>query len=293
MPIGFIGLGVMGLPMALRLAGADIELIVWNRSRERSERLRAAGATVARSPAEVFAQAHTVILMLADADATDAALGRGTLAFAANVAGRTIVPMGTTTPGYSHQLEADVLAAGGRFVEAPVSGSRGPAEDGTLVAMLAGEPATIERIRPLLDPMCRDSVVCGPVPTALLMKLSVNVFLIGMVTSLAESVHFAERHGLDLNLLRTVIDAGPMASVVSRAKTAKLVERDFTVQAAIPDVLKNARLITDEAHAASLASPLLDVCHALYAEALALGFGRSDMAAVLHAIEGRTDARSA
>ena len=125
------------------------------------------------------------------------------------------------------------------------------------------------------------------------MKLSVNVFLIGMVTSLAESVHFAERHGLDLSLLRTVIDAGPMASVVSRAKMAKLVERDFTVQAAVPDVLKNARLITDEARAASLASPLLDVCHALYAEALTLGFGRSDMAAVLHAIEGRTDGRSA
>ncbi len=290
MPIGFIGLGVMGLPMALRLAGANVELVVWNRSPERSERLRAAGATVAPSPAGVFARARTVILMLADADATDATLGRGTPAFAANVAGRTIVPMGTTTPGYSHRLEADVLAAGGRFVEAPVSGSRGPAEDGTLVAMLAGEPASIERVRPLLDPMCRDSVVCGPVPTALLMKLSVNVFLIGMVTSLAESVHFAERHGLDLSLLRTVIDAGPMASVVSRAKMAKLVERDFTVQAAIPDVLKNARLITDEARAASLASPLLDVCHALYAEALTLGFGRSDMAAVLHAIEGRTDA---
>jgi 3-hydroxyisobutyrate dehydrogenase len=138
--------------------------------------------------------------------------------------------------------------------------------------------------------MCPASFVCGAVPNALLMKLSVNLFLITMVTGLAESFHFAQRHGLDLEQLRAVLDAGPMASSTSRIKAHKLAERDFAVQAAIVDVLTNNRLIADAARAAGIASPLLDASHALFAETAALGLGGSDMAAVLRAIEARSDA---
>jgi 3-hydroxyisobutyrate dehydrogenase len=74
------------------------------------------------------------------------------------------VHIGTTSPDYSYGLEADICAAGGSYVEAPVSGSRKPAEAGQLLAMLAGEPATMEEVRPLLQPMCQTTVMCGPVP---------------------------------------------------------------------------------------------------------------------------------
>jgi 3-hydroxyisobutyrate dehydrogenase len=154
--------------------------------------------------------------------------------------------------------------------------------------MLAGDPAAVAEVRPLLAPMCREAVECGPVPQALLMKLSVNLFLISMVTGLAEATHFAERHGLDLERLRGVLDAGPMASAVSRVKADKLVRRDFTAQASLRDVLMNNRLIADAARAAGIASPLLDACHQLYGEALALGHGAEDMAAVVRAHEART-----
>jgi 3-hydroxyisobutyrate dehydrogenase-like beta-hydroxyacid dehydrogenase len=123
----------------------------------------------------------------------------------------------------------------------------------------------------------------------LLMKLAVNIFLITQVTGLAEAFHFADRHGLDHHRFLDILDAGPMASNVSRAKAAKLLTRDFGVQAAILDVLKNNRLIAEQARASGLASPLLDVCHALYSETAALGHGHADMAAVLHAIEARTN----
>jgi 3-hydroxyisobutyrate dehydrogenase len=103
-------------------------------------------------------------------------------------------------------------------------------------------------------------------------------------------VHFAERHGLDMQQFLAVLDAGPMASGVSRVKAPKLVAGDFSVQAAIVDVLKNSRLVAEAARASHLASPLLDVCHALYGETLALGHGQSDMVAVVRAIEARTDA---
>jgi 3-hydroxyisobutyrate dehydrogenase len=175
---GFIGLGIMGQPMALRLARAGTPLVVWNRTAARCEPLRETGASVAASPAEVFQHAGTVVLMLADDAAIDAVLGRGTPRFATQAAGRTVVHMGTTSADYSRAPEADLRAAGGRYVEGPVSGSRAPAEEGRLVVMLAGDEEPVGDVRPLLRPLCRQIVACGAVPGALRMKLAVNIFLI-------------------------------------------------------------------------------------------------------------------
>lgn len=285
MPAGFLGLGVMGGPMALNLVRAGIPLVVWNRTAERCAPLRAAGATVAATPGEVFERADPVLVMLADARAIDTVLGRGTPAFA-QVRGRTVVHMGTTSPEYSCALGEDVTAAGGRYVEAPVSGSHTPAVTGELVGMLAGSAAA--EVEPLLKPLCHTTFRCGEVPGALLMKLAVNLYLITMVTGLAEATHFARRHGLDQRLFEAILSAGPMASSVSRGKAAKLVAGDFGVQASIANVLDNNRLVAAAARRAGLASPLLDVCHELYAEAAALGHDDEDMIAVLRAIEARS-----
>ncbi len=286
--IGFIGLGTMGQIMALNLAKAGESLTVWNRSADRCEPLRAAGAAVAPDSAAVFSQTGTVILMLADEAAVDAVLARGTADFAARVCGHTIVHMGTVFPTYSQELDADIRAAGGRYVEAPVSGSRKPAEAGQLVAMLAGEPATVEAVRPLLAPLCHQTVPCGAVPNALLMKLATNAFLLPTIAALAEAFHLADRFGLDRQQFASVIGGGQLASPISRIKAQKLASGDFTVQAAVFDALKNNRLAIKAARAARTASPLLDLAGELYAEALALGFGQVDLVAVLRAIEART-----
>jgi 3-hydroxyisobutyrate dehydrogenase len=285
--IGFLGLGVMGQPMALNLVRAGTDLLVWNRHPERAAPLRAAGAAVAATPAEVFARSAVVIMMLADDRAIDEVLGRGTETFARSVTGRTVVHMGTTDPRFSAALAADVAAAGGAYVEAPVSGSRGPAEAGGLVAMIAGAAAATARVTPLLAPMCREVVACGQVPGALLMKLAVNTFLISMVTGLAEAFHFAERHGLDRTAMLAALDAGPMASTVSRGKGRKLLDGDFEVQAAVRDVHYNSRLIVDAAARAGIAAPLLDVCRSLLAETAEAGHGGEDMVAVIQAIRAR------
>ena len=288
--LGFLGLGVMGQPMALNLARAGIRLVVWSRTRAHCAEAAAAGAAVAESPQQVFERARVVILMLADVDAIDTVLARGSAAFAEQIRGHVIVHMGTTAPQYSRALGAEIESVGGHYVEAPVSGSRTPAENGELVAMLAGDPAVVAEVRPLLAPMCRDTFVCGAVPDALLMKLAVNLYLITMVTGLAEAAHFADRHGLDLDRFVAILDAGPMASSVSRIKAAKVRDRDFSVQAAAHDVLKNNRLVAEAARAAGIASPLLDASHRLFAETVALGHPDEDMAAVVRALEARTAA---
>ena len=286
--VGFLGLGVMGQPMALRLARAGVDLVVWNRTATRCRPLVEAGAEVAADAAEVFASTGTILLMLSDEAAIDTVLERGGESFAGSVRDRVLVVMGTHAPGYSRSLEADVRAAGGAYVEAPVSGSRQPAETGDLVAMLAGaDDATVERTRVLIAPLVRHSVVCGTVPSALTTKLAVNSYMITMLTGLAEAVHLADRHGLDRRVLAEVLLGGTLASPLLATKLAKLVTGDHDAQAAITDVAKNTALITAAASATGAAAPLAEICDELFGEAVDLGCGGADLIAVIAALEAR------
>jgi 3-hydroxyisobutyrate dehydrogenase len=288
--IGFVGLGVMGQPMALNLAKAGTRLVVWNRSPAAGDPLREAGAIVAVSVEDVFERARIVILMLVNEMVLDEVLRRGTPDFAKLVSGHIVVSMGSNPPDYSRGLAADILAAGGRYVEAPVSGSRKPAEMGQLVALLGGDPEAVSEVRPLLAPMCRETILCGPVGNALLMKLTVNLYLCTMLAGLAEAAHFAESNGLDLKTFQAAIDSGPMASDLTRVKIPKLIAQDFSVQAATADAFNSTKLIAEAARAANMASPVLDLCSALYGESVELGNGRLDMVSVVKAIEVRTAA---
>jgi 3-hydroxyisobutyrate dehydrogenase len=283
--IGFIGLGTMGEPMALNLLRAGQALVVWNRTPQKGEALAEAGARIATDAGEVFARCGTILTMLRDGEALDDVLGRGTPAFHGRVRGRLIVNMATNSAAYSQGLEAAIRAAGGSYVEAPVSGSRKPAEAGQLVAMLGGRPEDLERVRPLLAPMCRQILACGEVPKGILMKMSSNLFLIAMVTALSEAMNFAAKQGLDLELFSEALLAGPLASYVARVKAPKMVQRDFGVQAAIRNVLESNRLVVEAAREAGIPTPLANVCKDLYARALAQGFGDEDMISVLRVYE--------
>jgi 3-hydroxyisobutyrate dehydrogenase len=288
--VGFLGLGHMGEPMAIRLVRAGVDLTVWNRSPEKSDLLCQEGAAVAESAYDVFEATEVVILMLTNGPAIDSVLGRTPDGFAVPVAGRVVVNMGTVPPEYSRGLAADLRAHGAHFVEAPVSGSRVPAFDGALVAMLAGDDDVVARVESLLAPMAAATFRCGEVPKAMETKLAANVFLIGTVSALAEAVHFARGRGLDTEVLRSVLDAGTMASALSRVKLAKLVDGDDSPQAAISDVLYNNRLILEAARARGLPMPLLEACEALFATTEDLGHGRADMVAVIEAIRARPGA---
>jgi len=289
MTIAFLGLGHMGEPMATNLLTSVPGLTVWNRSQPALDRLAARGATVAPSARDALRSSAVALLMLANEAVIDQVLERSSDMFAQNVRGRLIVHMGTTSPAYSRALGEAIQGAGGRYVEAPVSGSRIPAEKGALVGMVAGDAQDVTMVRELVRPMCGTTFACGAVPGALTMKLAVNLFLITMVTGLMEAAHFASRAGLDLDLFQAIIDVGPMASDVSRVKIGKLVHGDFTPQASLADVLMNSRLVAAAARAAGTATPLLDRADGLYASASEMGFQTLDMIGVIRALEAETN----
>jgi 3-hydroxyisobutyrate dehydrogenase len=289
MQLGFIGLGAMGEPMALNLTRAGHPLTVWNRSPHKSAPLRDAGAAVADGVADVFRRSDVVFLMLIDGTAIDHVLQRGTPSFAAMLGGRTVVNMSSVEPDYSRGLEKDTKDAGGRFVEAPVSGSRVPAETGQLVAMVAGDESVVTDVSPLLRPMCHEIVFCGSAGSGLRMKLAVNIFMLVLATGLAEAVHFADRQKLNRQLLQTVLNAGPLASAFSRMKLAKLVADDYSAQAFARDGCNSTRMITNAARDAHITTSVMAVCRQLYEETVALGHGADDMISVIRAIEARSD----
>lgn len=287
MPIGFIGLGVMGTPMAINLARAGQPVVAWSRSDRNHAAARSAGIEIAADLDAVFAACSTVILMLATDAAIDSVLDRHGAAFTQRVRGHRLINMGTSSAAFSQALAVQVRTAGGRFVEAPVSGSRLQAEAAQLVVMLAGTTDDVAEASALLAPLGRQCVACGEVPAALQMKLAVNLYLITLVTGLAEAVHFAESQGIALQQFAEVLNAGPMASEVSRIKLDKMVRNDFAVQASITDVFKNSQLVAGAARATGMPAPLIDASDALFARAEAMGLGTQDMAAVLQAIRHR------
>lgn len=288
MSIGFVGVGTMGLPMASNLLRAKASLQVWNRTAARCAPLVRLGAQVADSMDALCRGSHVILLMLLDERAIDAVLGRSTPAFQERVRGRLLVHLGTTSPQFSQALEQDLRANGARYVEAPVSGSRVQAERGELIGMVSGDDDAVSEALHLLDPLCRQVFRCGAVPGALRMKLAVNHYLITMVTALAETVQAARATGIDTMLLRDILDAGPMASTVSRIKLDKLVRGDFSPQAAVRDVATIADLVAAQAEAAGADAPLIRACATLYRRARDEAYAGLDMTGVIHAFRSRT-----
>lgn len=284
MRTAFLGLGTMGRPMASHLVRAGVDLVVWNRSAAAASALAELGAEVAGTAAEAIAAADVVIVMLADNEVIDAVLDRHGPGFV-GLADRTVVNMGTTSPAYSLGLARALEAVGARYVEAPVSGSRIPAEQGQLVAMVAGPADVVPVVSDLVAPMCRAVVAVGEVPQALAMKLAVNTFLITQVVGLVESFHLARAAGLDLAVFGSVLDAGPMASAVSTIKLDKLLRGDLASQASAGDVLYNARLIDELCAATGVELPLMGEALGLLCRTVAGGHADEDMIAVLRALE--------
>lgn len=269
--------------MAANLVRAGYPLVVFNRSTTAREALVGLGARAVDDPAELFAACDCILLMLANDQAVDEVLGRGTDRFEKRIAGKIIVNLSTHAPDWSADLERDLVAAGARYLEAPVSGSRGPAEAGTLVAMVAGDPEVVSQIRSVLEPLCRQIVETGPVPSALRCKLAVNLYLIATVAALAEAARLATLQGVDLGPFGEVIGSGPLGSEVARSKLTKMANGDFAPQAAIHDVCKNADLVASAAKAANLDAGLLREASRRFEAVLAAGGGNLDMAAVITA----------
>ncbi|KAM0263900.1 hypothetical protein ACHAQJ_000935 [Trichoderma viride] len=285
MSVGFLGLGFMGTPMALNLC-RRFPTTVWNRTASKCAALVQAGATLGQTPANVVEQSDVIFTMMFDGPAIQSVIDAD---FRKALRGKTLINTSSVSVEFSQSLAQQIHEAGGKFIEMPVSGSRVPAEQGSLVGMMAGDQIECERIRPFLEPITSAAVYCGPIGTGLKSKYAANTLLISITAGLAESMNLARAQGLDLEAFSNVLNAGQMASPYSKIKLDKMVRQDWSAQAAIKDCYNSTELIRNAAKAVDAKTPLIQACNSLYRQAIESGFENEDMIAVYRVLSDQTN----
>ncbi|CAI4214434.1 unnamed protein product [Parascedosporium putredinis] len=258
MKVGFVGLGVMGTPMALNLA-RRYPLTVWNRSSSKYPPLRQAGAQVAESPSLLARDTDVIFTMLHDQTAIQSIF---TPEFRSGLRNKTLINTSSVPVEFSKYMADEIHRAGGRFIEMPVSGKR------------SGE------MGPLVELITKAAVYCGEIGMGLKTKFAVNTYLITMTAGLAESMALARAQDLDIRAFTQVLDAGPMASPYSKLKLEKMIDEDWSAQASINDCFNLTQIIDSASTAINAESPMIRLAGLLYKRAIEKGFGKDDMIAV-------------
>lgn len=279
--VGLIGLGTMGVPMAKNIAGAGLPLTVYNRSPGPLRKFVGTDVAISESVQDVFDRADLVVVIVNAEDAIDAVLGRRRERFAVSFSGKTIINAATVTPVYSATLGRDIERAGGSYIEAPVSGSRGPAEAGELLVMTAGAETDVDAAAPIFEAFGKESVYCGAPPNAMAMKNASNVLLAGVMGGLAEAISFARGVGLELELFAKVILGGPMANAFLEMKLPRAMAEDYSPQAAIKNVADALDVMIKTARDSDIEIPQAVAMRESCEKALEAGLGEEDILALV------------
>lgn len=280
--VGFIGLGRMGFPMATNIAAAGFPLTVWNRTVSKSEQLAGeTGAGIAGSPAELAATADVLITMVADGPVLEELYtGRGDMCGSLR-AGTVCIDMSTVSPVESLRVAGAVEAAGGRFVDAPVSGSTAPAKAGTLTIMAGGRAEDVDAVRPVLEAMGSRIFHMGPSGSAVTMKLAVNSIVYGLGQAVAEALVLAEAAGIGRETAYQVFASSAIAApFVHYRRDTYLNPGEVPVAFRTVLAKKDLDLALDLAASVGASMPQAALNRSQLVEAIEAGFGEHDMSAV-------------
>lgn len=285
MNVGFIGLGLMGRPMALNLIKAGHSLRVWARRAEAMQPLLDAGATACTSAAELASVSEVVITLVGDGpDVEQVALGEGGIVEGAHE-GLTYVDMSTISPEITESVAARLRERGVSMLDAPVSGGEPGAINATLTIMVGGDTATFERIRPLFEAMGKTISLIGGNGAGQVAK-ACNQIITGVgITAVAEALNFARKSGVDAGAVREVMMGGLAASRILDAHGGRMVRREFEPGFKSWMHQKDMRIVLEEAHRLGLQLPTAAAAAQLYNAMVGSGQGEEDSVAMLKLFE--------
>lgn len=285
--IGFIGLGIMGSRMAGRLLAHGHALIVHNRSQEKAEPLLNQGARWAASPKEVAEHADIVFTMLANPKAVET-VAIGENGFLDHLAeGSLWVDMSTVDPSFSRRMAQEAGKRNVRFLDAPVAGSKIPAEKGELVFHVGGKAEDLEEVRPLLECMGRAVHHQGEVGSGTAMKIVINLMLAQSMAAFAEAVTLGEALGFDKAHVVDTLLGGATAAPFLRGKRDKIVNGDFEPEFPLEHMQKDLQLVAQTAFEQNVALPLANAGKELYALAKQKGYRGQDFSAIYQFLKDR------
>jgi 2-hydroxy-3-oxopropionate reductase len=287
MHVAFIGLGVMGRPMARRLIGAGFGVTAFNRSRPPIEALAREGARAADSIADAVREADVVITMLPDGPDVDAVLAGPGGVFAHARPGTLAIDMSTIAPAVARALHVRAQTAGIHMLDAPVSGGDVGAQAGTLSIMVGGDARHLTAAQPLLEAMGKTITHCGPPGSGQLVK-ACNQIVVGVVLeAVSEAFVLAERAGVDTAIVRQVLQGGLAQTRVMELKGPRMTARDFTPGFRAALHMKDLRIVQEEGAALGLQLPVSSEVREMLAALVDRGDGDLDHSAILTVVENR------
>jgi len=283
--IGFIGTGLMGLPMAQNLLRAGYKLTVYTRTKSRAQPLLDSGARWADTAAAAAAEADIVVTMVSDTpDVQNVLLGENGVITGARP-GTIVIDMSTISPSATREMAAALEARGIAMLDAPVSGGVNGAIEGTLSIMVGGKAEALEAARPVLEAMGKNIVHCGGNGQGQMTKLCNQVAIANHMVAAAESIVLARKAGLDLNTLIEAIGAGAAGSWVINVLGPQMAEHNFAPGFMIKLLQKDLRLVMQAASELSVPVPGAALAHQLYAALEAEGHGSDGTQEIVRVFE--------
>jgi len=279
--VGFVGLGLMGAPMAECILKAGYPLAVWNRTAEKADPLAAAGATKAASPAAAARGADFVVVMVADDAALDSVLFGEEGLSRGMKRGGLLINCSTTSPAMSFRAATALRSLGVRYLEAPVMGSIAAAREGKLQILVGGSSDDLTKDQPVLEALGKDIHYVGDVGKGATLKLAFNLMVAAMWQTFAEFFVLARKTGIPFETMMEVLHAGPLESPIYRAAEQAIVNPGGRPTFFLKHMHKDVNLATDLSRQLDLPMPLTSSVRQVLTAAKNLGRGDEDISALL------------
>ncbi len=281
MKIGFIGLGIMGSRMAANLQKAGHDLVVYNRSKDKAMPFVERGASWAETPAEMGKRVGVLFTMLSRPDAVAEVALLGKHAFLETLSpGSVWVDCSTVNPSFSKLMAGEAMARNVRFLDAPVSGSKGPAEQAQLLFFVGGDKANLDEVRPFLGCMGKAVFHMGAHGMGSAMKMVNNILLGQAMVAFAEALTFGETLGITKQTLFDTLAASPVMAPFLNFKRKKFETEDYSVEFPLQWMHKDLQLALETAYESGAALPATGVAKELYGLAMRDGTAGEDFMAV-------------
>ena len=285
--IGFIGLGIMGVPMVANLIKAGFAPTVWNRSRPGIDACTALGAVAAESPRAVAEASDILITIVTDsADVETVLVGREDAAIHGLASGSVVIDMSTISPSVTREIAAQLSEQGVAMLDAPVSGGDTGAKAGTLSIMVGGEADALERCRAVLEAMGSTITHCGPTGAGQTVKLCNQVAIAGALLGVCEALSLADKSGVDPERMLAAISAGAAGSWQLSNLGPKIAEGDYTPGFMVKLMQKDLRLALEAGGEVQQPLPNTSLVRQLYYQLEASGLGEEGTQALARVVAG-------
>lgn len=283
--IGFMGLGIMGTPMAANLLKAGYPVMVYNRSPEKAEPLVKQGAGLASNPKTLARAADVIIAMVTGPEALSDLLWGPDGAGGAFNHSKVFINMSSVPPAYTRELARELELTGVTFIDAPVSGTKKPAEDGTLAILAAGPQDKVQELEPVLLAMGKKVIYCGAAGQGSMMKMFINLLLGLMMEGFAEALNFGRLGGLDLEAMLDTVSSGAMNAPMFQVKAANIRDKNYPPAFPLKHLAKDAKFVLDTAFELGAPVPAGQMLLHLYRLGVAQGWGDEDISAIARVLE--------